>query len=117
MQHMKKSIVLFTGIAGLLWLAYATPATAADEGKDVKISGTAMCAKCALHESDSCQTVIQTEKGGKKHTYYLAKNDVAKNFHKTVCQGEKKVTATGTVKEVDGKQELTVSKIEVAESK
>jgi hypothetical protein len=114
---MKKSIVLFTGIAGLLLLAYATPTLAADEGKDVTIKGTAMCAKCALHEGDSCQTVIKTEKGGKKHTYYLASNDVAKGFHKTVCQGEKQVTATGTVKEVDGKKQLTVSKIEVAEGK
>ncbi len=114
---MKKSIVLFTGIAGLLLLAYATPASAADEGKDVTISGTAKCAKCALHESDSCQTVIQAEKGGKKVTYYLAKNDVSKGFHKNVCQGEKQVTATGTVKEVGGKKEFTVSKIEVAESK
>ena len=114
---MKKSIVLFTGIAGLLWLAYATPALAADEGKDVTVKGMAKCAKCALHEGDSCQTVIQTEKEGKKHTYYLASNDVAKNFHKNVCQGEKKVTATGTVKEVDGKKQFTVSKIELAESK
>ena len=114
---MKKSIVLLTGIAGLLLLAYATPAWAADEGKDVTISGTAKCAKCALHEADSCQTVIEAEKGGKKHKYYLASNDVAKGFHKTVCQGEKKVTATGTVKEVDGKKQLTVSKIEVAEAK
>ena len=47
-------------------------------------------------------------------TYYLADNDVAKNFHDTICKEPKKVKATGTLKKVDGKNEFTVSKIEEA---
>jgi len=59
--------------------------------------------------------VIETEgKDGKAVKYYVANNDVAKAFHKNVCQENKKVTATGTVKEVDGKKEFTATKIEVA---
>jgi hypothetical protein len=46
--------------------------------------------------------------------YWLAKNDVSKKFHDNICQEPKKVTATGTVKEEDGKKVLTVSKIELA---
>jgi hypothetical protein len=46
--------------------------------------------------------------------YYLVQNDVSKAFHQNVCQEAKKVTATGTVKKVDGKNEFTVSKIELA---
>ena len=76
------------------------------------ITGEAKCAKCSLKESDKCQTVIQTERKGKKVTYYLVDNEVAKGFHKQVCQEPKKVTATGTVKKVEGKMEFTATKIE-----
>ena len=114
---MRKSIVLLTGIAGLLLLAYATPTMAADEGKKMTITGTGKCAKCALHETDACQNVIETEKGGKTVKYYLAKNDVAKDFHSNICKESKKVKAVGTVKEVDGKQEFTATKITLAEEK
>ncbi len=108
---MKK--LLLTAAAGLAFFSLANPLLAKD--KEVTITGEAKCAKCALHESSKCQTVIQTEnKKGKAVTYYLTSNDVAKGFHENVCQDSKKVTATGTVKKVDGKQELTVSKLELA---
>jgi hypothetical protein len=42
---------------------------------------------------------------------------VSKKFHENLCQDSKKVTATGTVKEVNGKMELTPSKIELAKAK
>jgi|SRR6516225_7447476 hypothetical protein len=112
---MKKLIL--TGIAGLMLFGLAIPSFAAEEGsaKENTIKGEAKCAKCSLKEADKCQTVIQSEgKDGKMVTYYLADNDVAKKFHKEVCQEPKKVTATGTVKKVDGKEMLTVSKIEAA---
>jgi len=113
---MRKNIVLLTGVASLLMLAFANPVLAADEdGKKVTITGTGKCGKCALKETETCQNVIQTEKGGKTTTYYLAKNDKANEFHSKVCKESKKVRATGTVKEVGGKKEFTVSKIEVVE--
>jgi hypothetical protein len=114
---MKKTTILLTAVAGLILLAVTTPSFAADSGtnKERTITGDAKCAKCALHEGEKCQTVIQLEnKKGKTVTYYLAENDVSKAFHENVCKGAKKVTATGTVKKVDGKNELTVSKIELA---
>src|SRR5512140_2492526 len=105
---MKK--LLLAAIAGLALFALAAPGYAAEKGKskEVTIQGEAKCAKCALQQSEKCQTVIQTEaKNGKKVTYYLAHNDVAQSFHENVCNGSKKVTATGTVKKVAGKQQLT----------
>jgi len=111
---MKRNIALFTGLAGLL-LALAIPSFAGDEkGKEVTITGEGKCAKCILKETDKCQNAIETTENGKKVTYYLADNDVSKNFHEDLCKEAKRVTATGTVKEVDGKKQLTVSKIEVA---
>jgi RecG-like helicase len=103
---------LLAGVAGLLLLALATPAFADDKVETITGDGT--CAKCALHETEKCQTAIQVQKDGKTVTYYLVANDVSKGFHKNVCEEPKKVTATGTVKEVDGKLQLTATKIELA---
>jgi len=107
---MKKVLVLLSCITGVLTLALATPAFAAE----TTITGEGKCAKCSLKETDSCQNVIQTQEDGKTVNYYLAKNKISKDFHDNICKETKKVTATGTVKEVDGKKEFTASKIELA---
>ena len=109
---MKK--LLCTAVAGLALLTLISSTFAAEgKGKETTLTGEAKCAKCALKQSDKCQTVIQTEgKNGKTVTYYLADNEAAKSFHANVCHGPKKVKATGVVKKTDGKHEFTVSKID-----
>jgi hypothetical protein len=88
-------------------------ARAADETKTV--TGEAQCATCQLKEkSDAHQTAIQVKEGEKTVTYYLVANDVSKKFDKKVCEKTEKVTATGTVKTVDGKLQFTATKIERA---
>jgi competence protein ComGC len=109
---MKKTSALIT-LMGMVLFLLATP-TLAEDKKEVKISGEAKCAKCVLKEGDKCQNVIQTKEDGKTVSYYLAKNDVSKNFNEDLCKDGKKVTATGTVKTVDGKKELMASKIALA---
>jgi hypothetical protein len=112
---MNRASLLLTGVAGLLLFALATPGFAADASKEKTITGEAKCARCMLKETDKCQTVIQVEnKKGMTVNYYLASNDVSKAFHQNVCRQAKKVTATGMAKKVDGKNEFTVSKIELA---
>jgi len=108
---MKKSTLFVSLFAGLLFSAGGLFGA---DAKEVTITGDGLCAKCALHEGTTCQTVIQATKDGQKVSYYLAANDVGKAFHKNVCQAPAKVTATGTVEMKDGKNVLTVSKIEVA---
>ena len=110
---MKKITILKSVVAGLLFLAVATPAFADEGGKPVTIKGEGKCAKCALKETEKCQNAIQVEKDGKKTTYYLVQNDMSKKFHSNLCKESKKVTATGTCKKVDGKLELTVTKLEL----
>lgn len=113
---MKRASLVLTVVVGLAILAMACPSFAAEsgKGKERTITGEAKCAKCALNQGDKCQTVIQVEnKKGKTVTYYLAENDVSKDFHSKVCKESKKVTATGKAKKVDGKHELTISKIEL----
>ena len=85
--------------------------SAADKEKTIK--GEGLCAKCELKETKSCQNAIKVKDGDKTTVYYLEANDVSKAFHKNVCSSTAKVKAVGTVKEVDGKHVLTVSKIEV----
>jgi hypothetical protein len=109
---MKKSLALVAGAAVLLAVVMARTVAAAE---DVTITGEGKCAKCALKETKECQNVIQAEKDGKMVNYYLVKNDVSKDFHGKLCQETKKVKATGTVKAVDGKLQLTASNIELVE--
>ncbi|MGD0017459.1 MAG: DUF6370 family protein [Verrucomicrobiia bacterium] len=96
------AILLTTSMVMLLW---------ADVEKT--ITGNGMCAMCVLKQGTECQTVIQVKEGDKMVTYYLVNNDVSKNFHHNVCMKRAKVTATGTVKEVDGKMQMTATKLEL----
>jgi hypothetical protein len=76
-----------------------------------------VCAKCVLHETKTCQNVVQVEKDGKTVNYYLKQNDVSKAAHDPICSGgSEKVTVTGTVKEKGGKEMMTPTKIEVIKS-
>jgi len=110
---MKKTCAVIASVAALVLAANTSSVMAKD--KEVTISGEAKCAKCILKEAGAkeCQTVIEVEKKkGKIQSYYVVNNDVSKAFHEDVCQAAKKVTATGTVAKVGGKQELTLTKIE-----
>jgi hypothetical protein len=98
----------------IIALTMALSPTAFAKGKDVTITGEGQCAKCALHESKSCQNTITVEEQGKKTTYYLVQNEVSKEFHHNICKSPAKVTATGKVKEAHGKMELTPTKIDLA---
>jgi len=109
---MKKLLAIAASVA-TVWAVAATRIAAADE--TVTITGEGKCAKCTLKEAKECQNVIQSEKDGKKVTYYLVDNDVSKKFHGKLCSETKKLKATGTVKDEYGKMRLTASKIEPAE--
>ena len=108
---MKRTSFILAGAIGLFMLALVIPIQADD--KEITITGEAKCGKCALKETDKCQSVIQVEKAGKKTTYYLVDNDVSKKFHKDVCTETKKATATGTNKKVEGKNQFTATKVEL----
>lgn len=111
MKKLKLTVALLAGLA----FAGAAFTTLADDAKTTTITGNMVCGKCKLHETKACQNVIQVEKDGKTINYYLVKNDVSDAMHDDICHGDtKKVTATGTLEEKDGKQELTVTKLEAA---
>ncbi len=113
---MKKFIS--TLAAGVLLAGLTTRVLAADSAsKEVTITGTMVCGKCTLHETKTCQNVVQVEKDGKTVNYYLKQNDVSKAAHDPICSGgSEKVTVTGTVKEKGGKEMMTPTKIDVIKS-
>jgi hypothetical protein len=111
MKKLKLTVALLAGLAfaGAAFTALAEDATA------TTITGSMVCGKCKLHVTEKCQNVIQVEKDGKTVNYYLVKNDISDAMHDDVCHGDsKKVTATGTVEEKDGKEMMTVTKLEAA---
>ena len=109
---MKKSSLLVSLVAGLLW---ATSGLFGSDAKEITVTGDGACAKCALHEAADCQTTITAMDNGQKVVYYLADNGVSQDFHKNVCKAPAKVTATGTVEMKDGRNVLTASKIALAQ--
>jgi uncharacterized protein YpuA (DUF1002 family) len=116
MKIVKTLIAIVSAIAvmGLVTTSFA----AEKSGKERTVDGTAKCGKCALKETDECQTVIEhTGKNGKMQKIYVENNDVAKDFHKTICKEAdgKKVKATGAIKKDGGKTVMTATKIETVD--
>ena len=114
---MKKTKLIAILAAGCLLAGFIPGLRAAEAGKEITITGNMVCGKCTLHETKSCQNVVQVTKDGKTVNYYLVHNDTSKDAHEAVCHGDaEKVTVTGTVEEKDGKEVLTPSKIEPVKS-
>ena len=82
--------------------------------------GEAVCAKCALGETATCQNTLTVDEGGKKTLYYLEHNAVSKKAHAPlkICTAKKdapvKIVVTGEEKEEAGKKVIVPSKIEAA---
>jgi hypothetical protein len=111
--------ILTLTLAASFMLAGITTRVLAEDtaNQETTITGTMVCGKCTLHETKQCQNVVQVQQDGKTINYYLLHNDVSKAAHDPICQGGfEKVTVTGTVKESDGKQIITPTKIEVIKS-
>ena len=92
-------------LAAILVLGLASASPAADETKT--LTGTVMCGKCTLKKAADCQNVLVAD----GQEYYVAKTEASDKVGH-VCKGEKKVKATGTVSEKDGKKWLSATAME-----
>jgi hypothetical protein len=108
MDIMKK---IFAAVVGIALLASLTSRVLAADAQTIK--GEAVCTKCELGETEKCSTAIRVKDGDKTVIYYADNNDVAKDFHHSICKAPAKVTATGTVGDKDGKKTITLTKIDV----
>ena len=95
----------------LLTIVFAAMSLAL-RAEDTKIAGDAMCAKCELKQTDECQMAIKVKNtDGKEETLLVENNQVAKDFHKTICKETKAVNGEGTITEKDGKKTITLTKV------
>lgn len=88
---------------------------AQDKDKEVTLKGTILCAKCALKETDKCQTAVQVKEGNKTVTYYFHDKGEGESYHEAICGGDRKEgTVVGKVHEHDGKKMIAPTKVEYA---
>ena len=66
---MIRSTVAAVAVAVAGWLALG--AVSAEDKKEVKLTGTMVCGKCALKETAKCVNVLQVKEGDKVVNYYL----------------------------------------------
>ena len=96
-------------------LVAAPWAVAADDKKEVKLTGTLVCGKCQLKLTPKCSNVLQVKEGEKVVNYFLDDKGNGEPYHEGVCGGDKveNVTVTGTVAEKDGKKWVKPTKVDV----
>lgn len=98
---------------------WAVGSALADEkaDKEVKLTGTLVCAKCKLKAEGvkKCTNALQVKEGEKTVTYYLEDKGNGESYHEDVCGGGdvKDVTVVGKVTEKDGKKWVKPSKVDV----
>jgi hypothetical protein len=102
-------IVAILSVAGLFASHNAHGALAFSQ----VIHGEALCARCQLKESGKCQIVIRTVESGTKVLCYATPNRVATEFQPEARKGTVKTWASGTVRERDGKNQITLKLIDV----
>jgi uncharacterized glyoxalase superfamily protein PhnB len=99
------------GLALMAMFSFVSSVRADDTA--VTLKGTMTCAKCDLHISDTCQSVLQVKDGDTTVTYYIADSDASKGTHEKVCKAAvDNVTITGAVADKDGKKWITPTKID-----
>jgi hypothetical protein len=102
-------------VAGGLVVSAQDPAPKTEK-KETKLTGTLVCAACALNETKTCVNALQVKGDGKAVvTYYLTDKGNREAFHAEVCGGGKieGVTVIGTVGEKDGKKTIATTKVEL----
>lgn len=107
-------MVRVTFLAAVVAVAGFAVGAWADEKKEVKLTGTLVCGKCALKATPKCTNVLQVKDGDKTVNYFLDDAGTKEEYHEGVCGGEKvpNVTVTGAVAEKDGKKVLKPAKVE-----
>jgi uncharacterized protein (TIGR02271 family) len=79
------------------------------------ITGKAVCGKCQLKTTAECRNAIQVKTDGATAIYFLAGDQVPKDFHDRLCRQGATVTATGVIRGTSGQMELVASRVAAVE--
>ena len=111
---MKRILGITLALVAVAALATLAVAGDGERTKIVKVQGKLTCARCTLkmEGATECQNVlvVKGKEGGEPTYYYLAHNDVTKEYGH-FCKGEKAMVVTGTLEEKDGKTWLHATKM------
>jgi len=108
-----KKIISLLAVTLMLGFAAVQTRAAEEKEKEVTLKGTAVCAKCELHETEKCHDALKVSVDGKDVIYLFENSEATKGFHKEICHGPKEnVTVTGFVTEKEGKHFIKPTKIE-----
>lgn len=103
-------------LAALAIGAVLSPAARAEEkAKDVKVTGTLVCAKCKLKMDGvkQCTNALQVKEGDKTVTYVLDDKGSEEDYHECGGGEKKDVTVSGKLTEKDGKKTIKPTKVEL----
>ena len=94
------------------------PATADDkkaEGKEVKLKGTLVCAKCKLKLEGikKCTNALTVKEGDKEVHYLLDDKGMEEDYHQCGGGEEKDVTVVGKLTEKGGKKWVKPTRVEL----
>jgi hypothetical protein len=112
---MRIGLSMLLGLAMVFALALTVTAEDKKADKEVKLTGTLVCGKCALKETDECSNVLMVKEDGKTVNYYFKDDGKKEKYHEDICRAGKKgkeVTVTGKVAEKDGKKWISDAKVE-----
>jgi hypothetical protein len=113
---MIRALSVFAALAVGVWSLGSAVADDKPADKEVKLTGTLVCAKCKLKAEGvkKCTNALQVKEGEKTVTYYLEDKGNGETYHEDVCGGGEKahVTVVGKVSEKDGKKWVKPSKVE-----
>ncbi|HJZ53732.1 MAG TPA: DUF6370 family protein [Gemmataceae bacterium] len=111
---MIRAMLAVTAVVLAAW-TFGTAAGKPDEAKEVKMTGTMVCASCTLNETKKCVNVLQVKEKDKLVNYYIDDKGNKEDYHDGVCGGGKieNVTITGVVSEKEGKKWIKPSKVDI----
>ena len=107
---MRKLFCVAALLCSAVLLAAGISAQDKKADKEVTLKGKITCNKCDLGKSKACETVIVV-KEDKKDVVYFFDAAAHKKNHGTICSDPKNGTVVGTVKDVDKKKIVTVTKV------
>jgi hypothetical protein len=93
----------------------ARPQASPQGDKEVKLTGTLVCAKCKLKMEgvSKCTNALQVKDGEQTLTYILVDKGMAEDYHECGGGEKKDVTVVGKVTEKDGKKTVKPAKVDV----
>jgi hypothetical protein len=113
----RSAFVLAAFVFGTWTLAPVYGDEKATSDKEVKLTGTLVCAKCKLKMDGitKCTNALQVKDGKNTVVYLLDDKGMSESYHEPVCGGGDKegVSVVGKVTEKDGKKWVKASKVEV----